>query len=76
MQVGLRLAGLLLRICARCEVASPVILRLISVREHIVVAHGPLNLFIFLERVDVLGRRRVEQGDVIVLGVKVFDSVV
>lgn len=63
MQVSLPIAHLLLGSLSWGEVASPVILWVVRVWEHVVVFHGPGQV-LCMKGVEVLARRWVKQRDV------------
>ena len=45
----------------------------VGVREHIVVADRPFDIFLLLQRVNVFRRGRLKESDIIPLGIAVFN---
>ena len=75
MEISLSNSVLLLLVGSGREVPCPVVLWLISIREHVVVADWPLNL-LFLQCVDVLARGGVHESNIVVVSIEVGDQLV
>jgi len=64
MKIILTISNLFLGTSSRSEVSRPVILRIVSIREHIVVLSWPADLFLGIKGIEILTRGRVHQSDV------------
>ena len=72
MEISTAISDLLLTVCSASEVASPVAVGSVSIREHVVILHRPDDVLLF-ESIEIDAWSGVEESDVLDMRVEVVN---
>jgi hypothetical protein len=75
VEACLAVSHLLLGVSSGSEVACPVVLIHVCIGEHVIIASGPSDVFLF-QGINILHWGRVKQSDIVVFLVEVLDQVI